>query len=191
MATYFQYSGEPLNITAVVGGNPSPSSQWSQDGTLLMSSTRVKLFDDSIVFGPVMDNDNGTYTLTATNSQGVNSSSVDLVVICKLFFFYFLFCYLFFNSITADLRPGNSSANVNLQAGDSYTFECRVTGSNPPLDSLTLMRPYDANPIDIKGPMSYFEATPQTGDYICTARNSHISAKWTFNVNVVTPTSGG
>lgn len=185
--TYYQYSGEPLTITALVSGNPSPSSQWSRDGMPLMNSTRVKLFDDSIVFDPVMDNDNGTYTLTGTNSQDVTSSSVDLVVICK---FFFTSAILFVNLITADLRPGNSSTSINLQAGDNYTFECTVTASNPPLDSLRIMLPGGTDP-DIIGPMTYFEATPQTGEYVCIARNPYISARWTFNINVVTPTSGG
>ena len=84
MTTYRQYTGQPLIISGQVNANPSPTVEWSRDGTVLTNSTRVQLFPAAVTFSSVKEEDNGTYTVTATNSEGSARVTVNLIAICEL-----------------------------------------------------------------------------------------------------------
>ena len=84
MMAYRQYGDLPLTISGQVGGHPSPITQWFKDGILLSSETsRVQLFPASIIFSRVEEKDNGSYTFSATNSEGSVSFNITLIAICK------------------------------------------------------------------------------------------------------------
>jgi len=69
-------AGSPASFTAVAGGTAPISYQWSKDGTPIPGATSVTLNLTN-----VQTADNGSYTLTATNSIGsVTSSPAQLTV---------------------------------------------------------------------------------------------------------------
>ena len=63
-------AGSPASFTAVAGGTAPISYQWSKDGTPIPGATSVTLNLTN-----VQTTDNGSYTLTATNSIGSATSS--------------------------------------------------------------------------------------------------------------------
>ena len=191
MTTYREYVGQPLNISGRVEANPSPTVQWSRDGTVLNNSTRVQLFPAAVIFSSVQENDNGTYVVSATNSQGSANFTCSLIAICELaiacFIYPLLFhcCYIFHADLQF-VKGQNVTVIVNLSPNEDVSLSCEVKASNPPLDLVTLEFP---NGTVINITESHHESvrlTPamrRSGAYTCTATNSDISTTLTYQIN--------
>ena len=61
-------------------GSPASSYVWERDGVQLEGSQRITLAADSITISSVSKDDNGTYTVTASNTAGQDTVSFDLIV---------------------------------------------------------------------------------------------------------------
>ena len=84
MTTYEAFVGQFLNISGQVNADPSPTVEWFRNGTVLTNNTRVQLFPAAIVFSRIEESDNGTYTVSGTNSEGSSNFTFNLQVICRL-----------------------------------------------------------------------------------------------------------
>ena len=79
--------GQPTTLHVTVAGNPMPEVSWSKDGEPI---NHLILEDNSLYIRNTTQNDQGCYTVTATNSGGKSSKTVQLVVLypqfvpCKL-----------------------------------------------------------------------------------------------------------
>ena len=79
--------GQPTTLHVTVAGNPMPEVSWSKDGEPI---NHLILEDNSLYIRNTTQNDQGCYTVTATNFEGKSSKTVLLVVLnpqfvsCKL-----------------------------------------------------------------------------------------------------------
>ena len=70
--------GQPTTILITVKGHPMPDISWTKNGNPV--DHRV-LADSSLYISPTTKDDQGRYTVTATNSEGKSSKSIQLVVL--------------------------------------------------------------------------------------------------------------
>ena len=79
--------GQPTTLHVTVRGNPMPEISWTKDGKCI---THLLLEDSSLYICNTTDDDQGRYTVTATNSEGKSSKTIQLKVLnpqfaqCKL-----------------------------------------------------------------------------------------------------------
>ena len=77
-------SGTSGRVDCVVRGDPAPSVNWFQpDGTMVTTSSlsRIRsLGNGTLLFTMVTPQDEGVYTCEATNSLGVDSMAVNVLV---------------------------------------------------------------------------------------------------------------
>ena len=71
--------GQPTTLHITVKGNPMPEINWTKnDGDPV---DHLILQDGSLYINPTTEDDQGRYTMTATNSEGKSSKSIKLVVL--------------------------------------------------------------------------------------------------------------
>ena len=76
--------GEFLALDCQLLGNPQPSLVWEREGVAVETSERVSIDSDGrLEFSPVLSDDAGSYTCTATNSFGTASADTALTVLGK------------------------------------------------------------------------------------------------------------
>ena len=75
--------GDPVKLTCVIsGGNPTTalSYSWRYEGVVIPAATGRTLERN-----PILYNQGGTYTCTATNVAGPSSATTRLNVLCEYF----------------------------------------------------------------------------------------------------------
>lgn len=73
--------GQRLTIACTAEGQPDPDITWSVDGQSIVTSGRyIAESDGSLVITSVRAQDEGSYTCTATNSNGEDAVAIDVVV---------------------------------------------------------------------------------------------------------------
>ncbi|MBN8247862.1 MAG: hypothetical protein J0L84_10505 [Verrucomicrobia bacterium] len=104
-------AGETVRLTAEVLGTPPLTYEWRKDGTLVEGAT-----GDSLTFDPVLQTDEGGYSLKVTNPGGSVTTRVAAlsVTVTPVTF-------------TDASRP----ADVTVFEGAAATFEVSVAGSPP------------------------------------------------------------
>ena len=70
--------GQPTTIQITVVGNSMPEINWTKNGYPVDHGI---LQDNSLYINPTTKDDQGRYTVTATNSKGKSSKSIQLVVL--------------------------------------------------------------------------------------------------------------
>lgn len=71
--------GQPTTLHITVKGNPMPEINWTKnDGDPV---DHLILQDSSLYINPTTEDDQGRYTVTATNDEGKSSRSIKLVVL--------------------------------------------------------------------------------------------------------------
>ena len=70
--------GRPTTLQIKVIGHPMPEINWTKNGDPV---DHLILADSSLYISPTTKDDQGRYTVTATNSEGKSSKSIQLVVI--------------------------------------------------------------------------------------------------------------
>ena len=137
-----------VTFTVVASGNPTPTYQWSLDGTPVSGATKA-----SLTLNNVKAADAGTYTVTVTNSIGsATSDAATLTVIVP-------------PAITT--QP----ASQKVAAGSTVSFTVVATGT--PL--LTFQWTFDGAPISGATSSTLTLTKVQTaaeGDYSATVTNS-------------------
>jgi len=104
------YVGADVTIIATVTGEPTPTLQWQMDGTNLVGAT-----SSSIMLPDVQLTDSGTYSLIASNSAGVATTSMVLTV------------------SLAPVPPSiTGPTDQTVVAGDDGTFTVSVSGLPTP-----------------------------------------------------------
>ena len=73
-----------VNFTCVTYGDPKPQILWSYEGGSLPSEVEFVQQNQTIIIDRVMIKHEGTYTCTAVNAQGNESSSAELKVEGKI-----------------------------------------------------------------------------------------------------------
>ena len=80
--------GQPTTLHIIVQGDPIPEINWSKDEEPINYPMQE---DGSLYIYNTSSNDQGCYTVTATNSEGESSQAIQLVVLnpqfvpCKLY----------------------------------------------------------------------------------------------------------
>ena len=70
--------GQPTTLHITVGGDPTPEINWTKNGDPI---DHLVLQDSSLYIRPTTADDQGRYTVTATNSRGKSSKMIQLVVL--------------------------------------------------------------------------------------------------------------
>ena len=70
--------GQPTTLHVTVGGDPVPEISWTKDGEPI---DHPILTDGSLYISDTIDNDQGSYLMTANNSEGKCSKMIQLVVL--------------------------------------------------------------------------------------------------------------
>ena len=70
--------GQSTTLHITVGGNPTPEINWTKNGDPV---DHLVLQDSSLYISPTTDGDQGSYTVTATNSEGKSSKTIQLIVL--------------------------------------------------------------------------------------------------------------
>ena len=70
--------GQPTTLHVAIEGNPMPEISWTKNGSPV---NHLILDDSSLYINPTTEEDQGRYTVTATNSEGKSSKSIQLVVL--------------------------------------------------------------------------------------------------------------
>ena len=73
-----------VNFTCITYGDPKPQIMWSYEGGSLPSEVEFAQENQTIIIDHVMIKHEGTYTCTAVNVQGNESSSAELKVEGKI-----------------------------------------------------------------------------------------------------------
>ena len=69
--------GQPTTLHVIVRGDPTPEINWTKDGEPINYPIQE---DGSLYMYTTSTDDQGCYTVTATNSQGESSQTIQLVV---------------------------------------------------------------------------------------------------------------
>ena len=73
--------GQTLKIRGSARGSPPPAYQWNRDGLMLTDGGRVSLGADGLLeVRKFRSGDAGKYGVTATNSAGSDSETIDVVL---------------------------------------------------------------------------------------------------------------
>ena len=73
--------GQTLRIRGSAEGRPSPTYEWTRDGTPLTSGGRVSIGVDGLLeIRKFRASDGGKYRVTARNSVGSDSDTVDILL---------------------------------------------------------------------------------------------------------------
>lgn len=169
--------GSPVTFSVVVSGSPTPTLQWNKNGTAIPDAT-----DTSYTITEVSPGDAGSYTVTATNTQGSVTSTPAAV-------------------LTVNLAPTITTApqSVTVNEGASHTFGVVAAGAEP----LSYQWRYGPSAGALEGEtaatLQLTAITPQmAGDYLVEVTNSVgqvYSAAATLTVieqpRITTPPEGG
>jgi hypothetical protein len=109
------YIGQNATFTGVAQGSPSPAYFWKKDGALLPGETTNTLAR----FG-VSASDSGTYTLVASNSVGIASAAVALLVTRKSF--------LAITEVQSSESPGPAASADWFELSNLDTFPVDLFG---------------------------------------------------------------
>lgn len=138
-STVVGVEGEPLQIPMVANANPTTITYaWTKDGQPLPVD-RIGSEDASLNISRLMRSDAGIYTCFASNSQGVASINVTVVVECKLcatFGVRLLHTTTYANALATSptythadgASIGSISENTLVSPGDEAVLSCRVDG---------------------------------------------------------------
>ena len=73
--------GQQLTIACGAEGRPDPEIAWDVDGQSIVTGERYNVGSDgSLVISSVQREDEGSYTCTATNTNGDDRATIDVVV---------------------------------------------------------------------------------------------------------------
>lgn len=70
--------GQPTTLYIVAKGNPTPEISWKKDGDPI---NYPLLQDGSLYIHSTTMSDEGSYTVTVSNSEGESSETIELVVL--------------------------------------------------------------------------------------------------------------
>ena len=70
--------GQPTTLHVTVGGDPTPEINWTKNGDPV---DHLVLQDSSLYISPTTEDDQGRYTVTATNSEAKSSKTIQLTVL--------------------------------------------------------------------------------------------------------------
>ena len=70
--------GQPTTLQITVKGHPLPDIKWTKNGDPV---DHLILQDKSLYIIPTTKDDQGVYTVTATNSVGKSSETIQLIVL--------------------------------------------------------------------------------------------------------------
>ena len=98
--------GQPTTLHITVAGNPIPEIVWTKNGDPI---DHLVLQDSSLHISPTTDDDKGRYTVTASNSEGKSSKTIQLVVLNP----QFEQCKLILANINTAFRTLLLAANVD------------------------------------------------------------------------------
>ena len=94
----------------IVTGDPTPEINWTKNGDPV--DDHLVLEDGSLYINPTTDDDQGRYTVTATNNEGKSSKTIHLAVLnpqfvqCKLYDTYIIIVYSqCYSTANADKKP--------------------------------------------------------------------------------------
>ncbi len=80
-------AGSPLKFDANIIGEPPPTVEWRFNGMTLKNNNRVLIenvdYNTKIAIRPVNRDDTGEYTVTATNSSGRDTHTINVTVTAK------------------------------------------------------------------------------------------------------------
>ena len=70
--------GQPTTLQITITGNPIPEIHWTKNGDPV---DHVILQDNSLYISPTTEDNQGGYTVTATNTVGKSSKTIQLIVL--------------------------------------------------------------------------------------------------------------
>ena len=173
--------GSPINLEAIVTGDPRPSVTWSRNGRPVPSDRSMVLFEGEkcrMEIGQAQMNDTGEYTLTVKNESGQHDTTI---------------------SVKVQKRPPAppkflTPSEISVVEGSSFRLTAVVDGDPPP--DVTWM--HDDRPIDTDRSVVSFDGDKCTmeipeaimddkGDYTLNVRNEGGEANAKVTVRVEAP----
>lgn len=102
------HSGDPLKLSCVANGNPTPEIRWSRSNAIISK-------DETLRIDKISADDGGRYMCTATNSQGSAKKIFKVSIMSKPF-----------------IEEGEKRMTIEQQEGETIILNCSIEGSPKP-----------------------------------------------------------